>query len=215
MPVLDGLAAAQRMRERAELAHLPILALTANAFDEDKAACVAAGMNDFIGKPVHPEHFYQCLLRWLPGADQATFAAEAAASLLAQPPWLQRLASLAGLDTQLGLRMVQGKHTLYREVLELFVQNHAADGPALHQAAAAADLATLQRLAHGLKGVAGTMGAQALLAHATRLATAARSNGASSGVDTEVCVALARALGEELRHLVQGLQAVLNEGAAP
>ena len=68
MPVLDGLAATLRLRQRPGLASLPVLALTANAFDEDRRACLAVGMNDFIAKPVDPDLLYSLLLRWLPAA---------------------------------------------------------------------------------------------------------------------------------------------------
>ena len=81
MPVLDGLEATQRLRawERRRqagqapdgaVAHLPVLAMTANAFAEDRAACLAAGMDDFIAKPVEPEALFATLLRWLRGPGQ-------------------------------------------------------------------------------------------------------------------------------------------------
>ena len=65
MPRLDGLAATRRIRERLGTA-LPIIAMTANAFGEDRAACLAAGMNDHVGKPVDARTLYATLLRWLP-----------------------------------------------------------------------------------------------------------------------------------------------------
>jgi hypothetical protein len=65
MPQLDGMAATQRIRSLPQCERLPILALTANAFAEDKAMCFEAGMNDFIGKPVDPELLFATVLKWL------------------------------------------------------------------------------------------------------------------------------------------------------
>ncbi|MET0334534.1 MAG: response regulator, partial [Rhizobacter sp.] len=65
MPVMDGLQAARTIR-RSLGWQLPIIAMTANAFAEDRKACLDAGMNDHLVKPVDPEQLYATLLRWLP-----------------------------------------------------------------------------------------------------------------------------------------------------
>jgi len=65
MPIMDGLTATRLIRQRMSQS-LPIIAMTANAFGEDREACLDAGMNDHIAKPVDPEVLYQALLRWLP-----------------------------------------------------------------------------------------------------------------------------------------------------
>ena len=65
MPVLNGLQATRAIREIPECKNTPILAMTANAFDEDKARCFEAGMNDFTVKPIDPKELFSTMLRWL------------------------------------------------------------------------------------------------------------------------------------------------------
>ncbi|WP_346286561.1 ATP-binding protein [Zoogloea sp.] len=65
MPNMDGVEATRRLRERRSAAELPIVAMTANAFGEDRAQCLAAGMNDFITKPVDTLILYATLVKWL------------------------------------------------------------------------------------------------------------------------------------------------------
>jgi len=69
MPVMSGLAATRAIRQMTGRAHTPILAMTANAFEEDRRNCLDAGMNDFLSKPVDPETLYAMLIKWLPRTD--------------------------------------------------------------------------------------------------------------------------------------------------
>jgi CheY-like chemotaxis protein len=65
MPHLNGVDATRAIRALPGYANTPILAMTANAFDEDRQVCIEAGMNDHIAKPVDPERLFETLLKWL------------------------------------------------------------------------------------------------------------------------------------------------------
>ena len=66
MPVLDGMEATRQIRLDSQLAALPVIAMTANASNEDRQRCVDGGMDDFVSKPIQPQLLYDTISKWLP-----------------------------------------------------------------------------------------------------------------------------------------------------
>ena len=64
MPEMDGIQATREIRSDAQFDSLPIVALTANAMEDDRQRCLEAGMNDHLAKPIEPELLYQAILKW-------------------------------------------------------------------------------------------------------------------------------------------------------
>ncbi|WP_051306834.1 PAS domain S-box protein [Desulfomicrobium escambiense] len=180
MPVMDGLQAASLIRAMPGRESVPILAMTANAFAEDKARCLQAGMNEHIIKPLVPATLYAALARWLPVRAASAAPGESMPTGDAcdgMDGSLDDLAALGLVDVQQGLRSVRGKGHRFVRLLGQFAERHADDARLMDGQIAAGDKAAVQHTAHTLKGVSATLGLPAVQRLAAELERLAKSDG--------------------------------------
>jgi two-component system sensor histidine kinase/response regulator len=154
MPLMDGLTATQKIRSVPHLDKLPIVAMTANAMEQDRRRCLDAGMNDSMTKPIDPSALWAVLLRWIPPLQAPGPVSPAPLRPSAGP-----FDGIAGLDAGRGLAVACGNAKLYRTILSRFVHCEADTPARIQHALASGDVATAERLAHTLKGVAANIGA--------------------------------------------------------
>jgi signal transduction histidine kinase/CheY-like chemotaxis protein len=168
MPGLDGLETCRRLRrQEAAGRRVPVIAVTAHTRQEELEACLAAGMDDYLAKPVQTAELAAVLDRWT-GLDTA------AAGTLGNPPvepasesMEERLAALKNLEDLSGGNVLA-------EVVQAFLQQGEGDLAAMRRALAQSDATTLAEAAHGLAGSAALLGATDLAASAADVAALGR-----------------------------------------
>ena len=148
MPEMDGLTAtgAIRANERKAGGHIPIVAMTANALAGDRERCLAAGMDDYVAKPVQPAALFDAIERWAAGT-----------AVPATPTGVARAAASGGLDVQALVDHFEGDAEFARTIVTAFLEESPQLMQAIGDALAARDSDGLRRSAHRLKGSIGLM----------------------------------------------------------
>ncbi|HPT50022.1 MAG TPA: ATP-binding protein [Accumulibacter sp.] len=176
MPVLDGYQATAAIRAmESPIARLPIIALTANAMPDDRQRCLAAGMNDYLSKPVRLDPLATCLLRWLPGAVDHDARKDERTHNVVEEPAAERVASL--LDRSVFIdnpNFNQNGSRLIERVIDLYLK----DTPVLIVTVRAGlrnrNWPDVTRAAHSLKSSSATVGLLGIAAQAAHLEKLAR-----------------------------------------
>ncbi|WP_158677648.1 response regulator [Chromobacterium vaccinii] len=200
MPVMDGIEATSRIRELPGFIDLPIIAMTADALVEERERCLMAGMVDHIAKPIDPHILFSTLSRWVGKTGEPQVRGGAAVDKTPLP-------QIDGLDQSAGLRRVAGNRQLYLHLLRQFVEEETGAAARAGVALDEGDFQTAERIAHTLKGAAGSIGFVDLQSAAMRLEMAirAREEWRSLLVELEI----------ELGQVVAALRAGLAELGRP
>jgi hypothetical protein len=154
MPGMDGYEATRRIRDReGGSRHTPIIAMTASAMKGDRENCLAAGMDDYISKPMTPDDVRSALQRWVP-----------------EPPAPQGPAAASPVDPGALQSILHSTTPAFAvEIIDLFLRDTPRRLEAIRIAAETGDAGGLQRMAHGLRGSAGMIGALGMVSVCSRL----------------------------------------------
>jgi CheY-like chemotaxis protein/HPt (histidine-containing phosphotransfer) domain-containing protein len=179
MPQLDGYRTTEeiRRREAGSGRHIPIVAMTASAMQGDRERCLAAGMNDYLAKPVSFEQLAAMLRQWLPAPESGPGPGSGGGADGPGVPldhgWLRQVGQRLGPSDQ---------GELTQELLEIFRGEAPARLESLRDAARQGDPGALERAAHSLHGNAKLLGATEVVELSARIERLGRA-GTTQGID--------------------------------
>ncbi|TVO51889.1 response regulator [Denitromonas halophila] len=175
MPEMGGFEATAKLREREAVTgrHTPIIAMTAHAMPGDRERCLAAGMDDYVAKPVQPTSLAAALAAIVSG-DQRVVHREAAAAVASRP--------LTAFDQDTLLANLGGDRELMMQLAALYLDDEIALRESLKIACSGGDLQAIHSAVHGLKGAVANFSADSAMAAASALESVCR-NGETERLD--------------------------------
>jgi two-component system sensor histidine kinase/response regulator len=160
MPVMDGYTASREIRKDVRFRELPIIAMTANAMAGDREKSLEAGMNDHVAKPIDTNELFSTLAKWIEPGD-GKIQLDSAKDRLEEKAEREddSMTELPGISVADGLKKVGGNEKFYQKLLLQFLDTNRDSANEIREALEKKDQSLAVRLAHTVKGVAGTLGA--------------------------------------------------------
>ena len=160
MPVMDGYTASREIRKDFRFRELPIIAMTANAMAGDREKSLEAGMNDHVAKPIDTNELFSTLAKWIEPGD-GKIQLDSAKDRLEEKAEREddSMTELPGISVAEGLKKVGGNEKFYQKLLLQFLDTNRDSANEIREALEKKDQSLAVRLAHTVKGVAGTLGA--------------------------------------------------------
>ena len=171
MPELDGLQTTRLIRADSRFRDLPIIAMTAHAMKEDRERCLAAGMNDYVSKPLNPETLFSVLRVWTHTCTLHQQEQEVEQPAMHREEIKETAGALPGIDVAAALDRLAGDENLFHELLADFGRDFRDTADQILNALQNKDYPTARRLAHSAKGVAGNLSAVDVYEAAARTGT--------------------------------------------
>ena len=176
MPVMDGYEATRLIRQERSSEELPIIAITAHSMADERERCLASGMNSHVSKPINPDELYKNLVQWV----KPRHGRDAVTKVRQEKPDSELPAKLPGIAIESALARVKGNSSLLRSIIIDFRARNLSTMTSIREAVKAHDREQILALAHGLKGVAGNIGAEVLAATTRTFEDAVREGKAST-----------------------------------
>lgn len=208
MPGMDGYETTQLIRQQTHFQNLPIVALTANASDADRNKALKAGMNDYVAKPIRVHELLEAMARWIsPGISTQSLGIEKPqTSEIIETDTTSPFQQLntPNIEAHKAIEMIGGHESFYHTMLINFAREYAEFTPKFAKVLLDQDQEEAMIMAHTLKGAAGSIGANRLMAKASIFKDALDNDPHSIDI-------LFPELTDELQEVIQQISTILEK----